>query len=113
VGLDGKEERTTDTEVSEVWADIAKSNLAAPVKRGYASESGVELCNHETAIVVCAPNVEMFGRLVPKPSFEGWPVVLVIHFTQLGDRFAEYVHRAQRVCRCREPRRDSAHRSRQ
>lgn len=104
---------TANTNMDAVWPDIAKANLATPVKCGHANESGVDLSDDETAIEVRTPDVEVFGGLVPKPSFEGRPVVPVVHFTKLCDRFAKCVHRATRVCRCREPRRDSAHPSAQ
>ncbi len=85
MGFDGEEKCTTDTNMGTVRADIAKSNLAAPVKRRYANESGVDLTDDDTAIEVGAPDVEVLGGLVPKPLFEGRPVVPMIRFTQLCD----------------------------
>ncbi len=110
MGFEGEEKCAADTDTGAFWADIAKTNFATPVKRGHPNESGVDRTNDQTVIEVGAPDIEVFGGLVPKPSFEGRSVVPVIHFTQQCDRLSKHVHRVKSICRCREPGRDSAHR---
>ena len=83
MGFQRKEQRTANTGPSEVWCDIAKANLATPVKRRHANDGGVELCYDETTVEVGAPAIEVFGGLVPQPPLEGRAVVPMIQLTQL------------------------------